>query len=102
MPLPPGVEVRVVESTPNVWYYILPPKPAGDELSDEKLDQVVGGTCLLAYPTTATNVSDCTWNCSLREQHRRLFLMAGVVLVGPQSARGRRSHRPPSVFAYGG
>ncbi len=39
---PPGVEVRVHESTPTLVHLALPPKPA-EELSDEQLDAVAGG-----------------------------------------------------------
>ena len=40
--LPPGVAVRVHESTPTLVHLALPPKPS-DELSDEQLDAVAGG-----------------------------------------------------------
>jgi len=45
IPVPPGVEVRVLASTPTLVHLALPPKPT-DELSDEQLDQVAGGDCL--------------------------------------------------------
>jgi len=45
IPVPPGVAVRVLESTPTLVHLALPPKPT-DELSDEQLDQVAGGDCL--------------------------------------------------------
>ena len=45
IPVPPGVAVRVHESTPTLVHLALPPKPT-DELSDEQLDQVAGGDCL--------------------------------------------------------
>ena len=47
--LPLGLEVRVVEESPNVVYLVLPPKPVVD-LSDGDLDAVAGG---FAPPRTA-------------------------------------------------
>ena len=41
--VPQGVELRAVENTDKVMYFMLPPKP-GAELSDEQLDQLAGGT----------------------------------------------------------
>jgi hypothetical protein len=43
--LPAGIEIRVVEETPSTLYLILPPQPmqAGQELSDQELEQVAGG-----------------------------------------------------------
>ena len=40
--VPQGVELRAVENTDKVLYFMLPPKPSA-ELSDEQLDQVAGG-----------------------------------------------------------
>ena len=40
--VPQGVEIRAVENTDKVFYFMLPPKP-GVELSDEQLDQLAGG-----------------------------------------------------------
>lgn len=31
---PPGVEVRVLESTDEVYYFVLPPKPSDVDLDD--------------------------------------------------------------------
>ncbi|HQR45991.1 MAG TPA: NHLP leader peptide family RiPP precursor [Thermoanaerobaculia bacterium] len=42
IPTPPGVQIRVVEDTPQVRHFILPLKP-DNELSDESLDRVAGG-----------------------------------------------------------
>jgi hypothetical protein len=42
MSVPPGVEVRVHESTPTLVHLTLPPAPS-EELSDEQLDAVAGG-----------------------------------------------------------
>ncbi len=41
--VPAGVELRAVENTAQVMYLTLPPKPS-EELSDEQLNQVAGGT----------------------------------------------------------
>src|SRR5262249_12785694 len=43
MPLPAGMQLKVVEDTAQVRHYVLPPRPALAELSDEALDQVPGG-----------------------------------------------------------
>ena len=40
-----GVEVRVVENTPDTFYFPLPPKPAST-LSDKELENVAGGYCV--------------------------------------------------------
>ncbi len=42
---PAGVTLKVVESTESVQYLVLPPKPAGGELSEEQLESVAGGYC---------------------------------------------------------
>jgi Nitrile hydratase, alpha chain len=43
--LPAGIEIRVVEETSSTLYLVLPPQPmqAGQELSDQELEQVAGG-----------------------------------------------------------
>ena len=43
--VPEGVEVRVVEPTDKLLYFLLPPKPAGDvtELTSSQLSGVAGG-----------------------------------------------------------
>jgi hypothetical protein len=38
--LPPGVEVRVVECTDDVYYLVLPPKPADGELDVDQVDSI--------------------------------------------------------------
>jgi hypothetical protein len=43
LPVPEGVDVRVVESTDKVTYLMLPPKPAESELTSNQLAGVVGG-----------------------------------------------------------
>ena len=42
--IPPGLEVRIVEDTDKVHHMVLPPKPSGDELSEEQLANAAGGT----------------------------------------------------------
>jgi hypothetical protein len=80
MPVPPGIEVRIVEDTATVRHFILPPRPELAELSDEQLDQVAGGAtcsgttdltsssiCHLANTasSTSTNTSSaCACNCA--------------------------------------
>ena len=44
--VPDGMELRVVENTPEVFYIVLPGKPT-DELSDEQLTGVAGGVYAL-------------------------------------------------------
>ncbi|MGE5398635.1 MAG: NHLP leader peptide family RiPP precursor [Chitinophagales bacterium] len=46
MELPAGVEFQVVENTDQVKYILLPPKQ--DELNDEQLDEVTGGSVFAA------------------------------------------------------
>ena len=41
--VPEGVTVKAVENTDKVFHIVIPPKPAGPELSDEELDKVAGG-----------------------------------------------------------
>src|SRR6266508_6909694 len=41
--VPAGPEVKMVENTDQVLYFVLPRPPARGELSDEKLDQVAAG-----------------------------------------------------------
>jgi hypothetical protein len=42
MDLPPGIEIRAVENTDEVFYLVLPSKPSG-ELTDELLEKVAEG-----------------------------------------------------------
>ena len=46
---PPGVEIRMVENTDNVFHFVLPAKPAGDEISDDELERVAGGGAVGGY-----------------------------------------------------
>jgi hypothetical protein len=53
IPVPAGVEVRAVENTDQVLYLALPPQPS-EELSDEQLDAVAGGTTAGSAGTAST------------------------------------------------
>ena len=57
--LPPGVAVRVHESTPTLIHLALPPRPT-DELSDEQLDAVAGGD---TASTAGTFGSTSSFSC---------------------------------------
>jgi len=48
--VPEGLQLKVVENTERLAHLILPPAPAGAELSEEALARVAGGidTCLCA------------------------------------------------------
>jgi hypothetical protein len=41
--IPPGLDVKVVENTPDVTHVILPLRPAAAVLSDEQLEAIAGG-----------------------------------------------------------
>jgi len=57
---PEEVEVKVVEESPKVVYLVLPVNP--DELSDEQLDGVAGGGCILyVKPPCVARGCKC-WN----------------------------------------
>jgi len=43
--MPPGKTLHIIENTDSDVYMVLPRAPAGTELSDEALDQAVGGAC---------------------------------------------------------
>ena len=43
--VPPGVEVRVVENTDDVFYLVLPERREPGELSESDMLQVAGGGC---------------------------------------------------------
>ncbi len=57
LPPPEGAEVRVLESTPQLVYFSIPPKPAG--LSIEELSGISGGWD--SVDTSATLFSCGTW-----------------------------------------
>jgi hypothetical protein len=50
--MPAGVQVKVVQNTNNVIHLPMPPRPSGDEISEEELAAVAGGvaqTCSITY-----------------------------------------------------
>ena len=55
--LPEGIEIKLVEETPDTLYLVLPsrPSPSG-ELSDAELEQVAGGDFWSGPPTGAAGV----------------------------------------------
>ena len=52
--LPAGVNLRVVQEEPGVFYLVLPAKAAEGELADQELANVAGGLGTLATTQTAT------------------------------------------------
>jgi hypothetical protein len=65
LPVPSGIELRVVEDSPTVRHFVLPPRPNMSELSDEQLDQVAGGAsvCSTTGLSTVPTVCSTTLNC---------------------------------------
>ena len=59
--VPAGVELRAVENTDTVLYFMLPPKPSA-ELSDEQLDQLAGGDTAGSAGSVSTA---STWGCPI-------------------------------------
>jgi hypothetical protein len=60
--LPPGIEVRAVEETPDTVYLVLPPSQAEGQsggLSDSELESVAGG-----QPAEMTTETTCAAQCS--------------------------------------
>jgi hypothetical protein len=48
--LPDEVEIRVIQENPTTLYLVLPMKPVvtnGEELSEEQLESVAGGFCVI-------------------------------------------------------
>jgi len=43
--VPPGKKLHIIENTDTDVYMVLPKMPAGSTLSDDALDQAVGGAC---------------------------------------------------------
>ena len=62
--LPPDIEVRVHENTPTVLHLTLPPAPA-EELSDEQLDAVAGGSTAGTAGSAGTVGTVCTTMASI-------------------------------------
>ena len=54
IPVPEGLELRVVENTPGVIHIVLPSKPAGDLLTDEQLEAIAGGIASTPEATTGS------------------------------------------------
>ncbi len=54
LPVPPGVELRVVEDTAETVHFVIPARPT--ELSDEMLDGVAGGRFLDDVFLAATHI----------------------------------------------
>jgi len=60
-PIPPGVQIKVIENTDKMVYLPLPARPSKEELSEEDLAQVAGGirgndSCSVSYfPASGTN-----------------------------------------------
>jgi len=77
--LPHGVEVRVVEPTPDRMYFLLPPKPANvAELTPDELTAVAGGadftisksidtasSTLYSDSGSTTTTSSSGWSCAM-------------------------------------
>jgi hypothetical protein len=47
--IPPGVEVKVLRDDTKLMHVILPLPPTNDELSEEDLDKIAGGTGAAQY-----------------------------------------------------
>ena len=53
MPVPDGMDVKVVENADNCVHITMPaapPAPGGNDLSDEELSAAAGGICGPQYP----------------------------------------------------
>jgi hypothetical protein len=48
------MQIKVIEDSPTVRHFVLPPRPAVTELSDEQLDQVAGGACVSSFNQVAS------------------------------------------------
>jgi hypothetical protein len=56
--LPEGIEIKVVEETPDTLYLVLPARPSPRrQLSEEELERVAGGEVI----TTETCSGMCLW-----------------------------------------
>ena len=56
MPVPEGIDLRVVENTDHVFYMVLPPAPT-DTITDEQLDAVAGGAGSPVLSTLLLNLT---------------------------------------------
>lgn len=57
--VPSDVKIKVVEDTDTLHHFILPPKPADKELSEEDLSAVAGGMITKPAPQPAPNCARC-------------------------------------------
>ena len=65
--LPPGVEIRMVENTDNVFHFVLPAKPVGDVISDDQLEKISAGG---AYPYWGVDISRGCRSCRYDDPNR--------------------------------
>ena len=61
MPVPDGMDVKVVENSDNTVHITMPMAPRGNELSDEELTAAAGGT---SYNGTSWLILKCLLNCN--------------------------------------
>lgn len=65
--VPPGVDVRVVENTDNVYYLVLPVKKMPGELSESDLRHVAGGgdcaPTVVMHGSCSSDGSSCSADC---------------------------------------
>ena len=75
IPLPAGKQLRIVEDGGDVFHFVLPAKPAVEELSEEELQQAAGGVladqvysllkvCVTDYSSTFAKQVSYTPSCS--------------------------------------
>lgn len=55
--LPDSVDLKVVEESANLLYIRIPPNPADLELSDEQLELVAGGECIISTTIVSALIS---------------------------------------------
>ena len=51
MPVPDGMDVKVVENADNCVHITMPMAPSGNDLSDEELSAAAGGCTAIAFCT---------------------------------------------------
>jgi hypothetical protein len=62
MPLPAGMQIKVIEDSTTVRHFVLPPRPPVEELSDEQLDHVAGGAMVTSNCVAQAPLVCVTWN----------------------------------------